>query len=204
MSVPIKTELNMSAALANMQALAGRLRNLSPVHRQIGELLVDSTKRRFGDSTAPDGTAWKALSASSVAAFVAGFKGKGNFRKDGTTLSAAGERRKSNRKPLVGESKALSLTIFYEIGADGSLTVGSPMDYSAWHQFGTGTFAGGSAYRIAPKNKKALAWPGGANPVKSVMHPGIPARPFIGLSADDEAMMADKYAEYILEMPFVS
>lgn len=32
---------------------------------------------------------------------------------------------------------------------------------------------------IKPKNKKALAWPGGAHPVKEVKHPGTKASPFM-------------------------
>ena len=201
MSVPIKTEINLSSSLAATQAIAARLGNLGPVHRQIGELLVDSTRQRFARSMAPDGTAWRPLSDFTIAAFIAGFKGKRNWTKAGA-LSASGERRKASRKPLIGESRALSTTIFYEIGPDGSLSVGSPMEYAAWQQFGTGTFAGGSPYTITPKSKKALAWPGGAHPVKSVQHPGIPARPFIGLSVDDESMMANAYEQLILDVPF--
>ena len=36
-----------------------------------------------------------------------------------------------------------------------------------------------SKYAILPKNKKALAWPGGKHPVKKVMHPGIKPNPFL-------------------------
>lgn len=47
-----------------------------------------------------------------------------------------------------------------------------------WHQEGT------DPYVIRPKGKKALAWAGGPGP--RVNHPGLPARPFIGLSKADE------------------
>ncbi|MGB0955288.1 MAG: phage virion morphogenesis protein [Panacagrimonas sp.] len=49
-----------------------------------------------------------------------------------------------------------------------------------WHQEGTGP------YVIRPKTKKALAWAGGPGPRKKVNHPGLPARPFIGVSRSDE------------------
>lgn len=49
-----------------------------------------------------------------------------------------------------------------------------------WHQEGT------DPYVILPQGKKALSWPGGPGPRTKVNHPGLPARPFIGLSADDE------------------
>lgn len=68
------------------------------------------------------------------------------------------------------------------VGLDG-VEVGTTRVYAAIHQFGGKT----TAHVIRPKRKKALAWPGGRHPVKSVNHPGsrIPARPFIGISADD-------------------
>lgn len=52
-----------------------------------------------------------------------------------------------------------------------------------WHQEGT------KPYTIAPKDKKALSWPGGPGPRGKVNHPGLPARPFMGISqADDQAI----------------
>lgn len=48
-----------------------------------------------------------------------------------------------------------------------------------WHQEGT------DPYEIRPREKKALAWPGGPGPRGVVHHPGLPARPFIGFSAED-------------------
>ena len=48
-----------------------------------------------------------------------------------------------------------------------------------WHQEGT------APYTIKPKSKKALAWAGGPGPRKSVSHPGLPARRFIGISRSD-------------------
>ncbi|WP_411832318.1 phage virion morphogenesis protein [Pseudoxanthomonas mexicana] len=54
-----------------------------------------------------------------------------------------------------------------------------------WHQKGT------PAYTITPKGKKALAWPGGPGPRKKVNHPGLPARPFMGISAEDDQRIGD-------------
>lgn len=52
-----------------------------------------------------------------------------------------------------------------------------------WHQEGT------DPYVIKPKGKKALSWPGGPGPRGKVNHPGLPARPFMGLGADDEQLI---------------
>lgn len=48
-----------------------------------------------------------------------------------------------------------------------------------WHQEGT------QPYTIRPKGKKALFWPGGPGPRKKVNHPGLIARPFLGVSDGD-------------------
>ena len=50
-----------------------------------------------------------------------------------------------------------------------------------WHQEGT------KPYEIRPTNGKALAWTGGPGPRAKVNHPGLPARPFMGISDEDDA-----------------
>lgn len=70
--------------------------------------------------------------------------------------------------------------------------VASPTAYASHHQYGT------SPYQIRPKNKKALAWPGGAHPVRGVNHPGLVARPFMGLSDEDRTAI-EAIAGYYLE-----
>lgn len=59
-----------------------------------------------------------------------------------------------------------------------SVTVGTDRPYAAYHQFGTGP------YVIRARTKKALHWPGARHPVKSVRHPGLPARPFFPFDGD--------------------
>lgn len=54
-----------------------------------------------------------------------------------------------------------------------SVSVGTDRPYAAFH------FTGTKPYRIEPKNKKALAWPGAKHPVRGVNHPGLPPRPFL-------------------------
>ena len=48
-------------------------------------------------------------------------------------------------------------------------TVENPVPYAAVHQFGSGTYAGGSAYAI----------PNAFGSGKTVLHPGVPARPMV-------------------------
>jgi phage gpG-like protein len=174
----IKVEINTGPVLKQLAQVASKLANLGPVHRQIGELLVDSTKVRFAQSKAPTGVSWAALSETTLGAYIGTF-GKSNFKKSGE-LSARGQARLASRKPLV-KSGTLAEQIFYAVSANGKeLTVGSPMEYAAVQNFGQKKGASGTTKRGAP-----IPWG------------DIPAREFIGLSADDKAMMAREYADYI-------
>ncbi len=175
MTVKVEISLDVSSALAKLQATAAKMGNLSGVHQAIGEQLVDSTKQRFASSTAPDGSTWQALSLTTLERYVATF-GKSHFGASGR-LNKSGANRVMSRKPLVGESKSLSTQIHYEVSTDGNaLTVGSPMVYAAVQQFGQKKGASGTSKRGSP-----IPWG------------DIPARPFLGLSRADIEMMERQY-----------
>lgn len=188
MSAPFEVKLDVGPALNALQNTAAKLGNLSPVHRAIGELLVDSTKQRFADSQAPDGSTWQTLSETTLQIYIKGWGkndrsrfGASNFKKGGDLNARGTARLNELRKPLIGKSKDLSTQIFYEVSANGNeLTVGSPMVYAAVQQFGQKKGASGST-----KNGRPI-------PLGD-----IPPRPFIGLSTDDLAMMQRQYSDYI-------
>lgn len=97
---------------------------------------------------------------------------------DGTpwaALSPATIKRKKHGKPLVGESKRLLSEIHYLVTNDG-VEVGSPMEYAATMQFG------------AAKH----SFTGGRTPWGD-----IPAREFLGLSAEDEMAVLDILQEHL-------
>lgn len=101
--------------------------------------------------------------------------------KSPVTLARYGARR-SNRidtRPLFGPSGALSSTIAYEAGRD-SVSVGSNMIYAAAMQFGAAQGAFGRTSRGGP-----IPWG------------RIPARPFLGLSAEDETALVEITEEWI-------
>ncbi len=154
-------------ALAGLAAGAG---NLRPVLGELGELMVESTKQRFQSSTGPDGLKWKENSQVTKERAAGAFSN----RRPGARAS-----RIANKKPLIGESKALSTTIFYR-ATDDTLEWGSPMEYSATHQFGASKGAFGKTRRNSP-----IPWG------------DIPARPFLGLSADDEVTVRDRFNRYL-------
>lgn len=76
--------------------------------------------------------------------------------------------RKGNKRPLIGESRSLSTQIFREVLSDG-VAIGSTVKYAAVHQFGARKGQFGKTRRGAP-----IPWG------------DIPARPFLGISSEDE------------------
>ena len=102
----------LKAALDRLQR---SLSDMSPVMRDIGELLAERAKQRFGSSTGPDGKAWAPNAPSTIAAYL----GRHGGRKKGAARAAA-------KKPLIGESLALSTTIHYQAGIASGGTSGSP------------------------------------------------------------------------------
>jgi phage virion morphogenesis protein len=152
-------EINLKKFKRGLYLLEQAGRNLTPILEQIGEEMVQNAWDRFGREETPDGRPW----ASDAASTVAEKQAKGRILK------------------ILQSSGMLRNTINYRV--DGSnLAVGSPQDYAEHHQLGKP-----GPWIIKPKAKKALAWDGAAHPVKGVKHPGIKARPFLGLSEDDKA-----------------
>lgn len=85
----------------------------------------------------------------------------------------------SGRTPLL-DTGAMRDDISPDSGPDW-VEIRAGAKQARWHQEGTGPFV------ILPVNKKALAF--GDHVVARVNHPGLPARPFIGISAEDEDLI---------------
>jgi len=96
-----------------LQTLAGRMSNLSPIMRAIGDRIVEQTKRRFeAGGPAPDGTPWK--------------EPKTPNPKRVRTLTVSGHLRDSIRPQLMGNN---------------AVQVGTNKEYAAIHQLGGRTAA---------------------------------------------------------------
>lgn len=147
-------KVTIMLADAEVQAWFGKLidlgQDLRPVLSDFGEILIESTQRRFVTGTAPDGSTWAPLRAR-------------------------------QGKPLL-DTGTMRDQIDANVGTDFVEIVASARQ-ARWHQFGTDPFV------ILPRRKQALAWPGGPGPRKRVDHPGVPARPFLGLSDQDREQM---------------
>lgn len=88
--------------------------------------------------------------------------------------------RKAGNKPLTGETGSLMKEIHYQLISNDTLEVGSIMDYAATQQFGAkqGQFG---------RNKRNAPIPWG----------DIPARPFLGISTEDEQTILDTFNNYL-------
>lgn len=87
---------------------------------------------------------------------------------------------KKGTKPLIGESRSLSTQIYYQVGRN-QVMVGSPLIYSAVQQFGAHKGQFGATRRGSP-----IPWG------------DIPARPYLGISVDDEREILDIVSDYLL------
>ena len=122
-----------SALQAALQRLEQRGTNLRPALLGIGEAWIGMVKATFATSTSPFGDKWAPNSAATYSAQLAKFSG--SYSKKTGRLTATGARRVMNKKPLIGETRQLSTTIYKRVDGN-TLVVGSPMAYAAVHQWG--------------------------------------------------------------------
>lgn len=174
----ITIKINDREIQQTIKRLARAGGDLKPAMQDIGEYLTVSTKKRFAEGQAPDGTPWEPNTAATIAAFAR--------RKKGSSVRRPGERRPKKRdlgaagkKPLIGESRRLSTEINYRADAS-SVAVGSSLEQAAVMQFGAkkGDFG---------RTKRGAAIPFG----------NIPARPYLGLSDDDKVEIMEILREYL-------
>lgn len=165
----ITISIDNQSVLAALEALRTKMGNMTPAMQDIGEHLTETSKRRFDTSTAPDGSRWAPNSQVTILSYLGG--SKGNTTKSGK-ISAKGVGRVMGKKPLIGESRSLMSTIHYDAKAD-SVEIGSPMVYAAMQQFG------------GSKSAFPHLWG------------DIPARPFLGLSDEDERSVLDIITGYL-------
>lgn len=168
----IRVEIDSADVQAAFARMRQALTHMRPLMRDLGEHLVETTKRRFDTSTAPDGSPWAPNTETTYLRYLGNFNS--GFGKDGR-INNKGAARAAAKKPLIGETRSLSTTINYLPG-DSFVEIGSPMVYAAVQQFGAraGSFTGGKS-------------PWG----------DIPARPFLGLSGEDEVEIGRTVSRYL-------
>jgi len=166
-------EFNDDETLRALDRLSDGLGDLSIMMQDVAEFLVTSTKDRFGEGTAPDGTPWAPKSQTTLDAYAA--------RHD-----------RVDARPLFGPSGMLSQRIFAETTAD-SVRWGSPMIYAAVMQFGAEQGEFGAFMGIDKRGRRHF---------HTIPWGDIPARPFLGLSETDRdgiTAIANEYVEMLLQ-----
>jgi phage virion morphogenesis protein len=164
----ITVSMDSRSVVEALADLRGKVSDLAPALQDIGEHLTETTKRRFDTSTAPDGSKWADNSDVTILQYLGSMKGV--FGKRGG-MTKKGMTALLSKKPLVGHGD-LGKTIF-PVYDDSSVSIGSRLPYSAMQQFG-GTRA-----------EFPNLWG------------DIPARPFLGLSGEDERSILDIVAGYM-------
>ena len=66
-----KIDFNDTEAALALNSVVDGLSDMTPFLREVGEFMVFSTKTRFGQGTAPDGTPWAPKSQTRLDAYAA-------------------------------------------------------------------------------------------------------------------------------------
>lgn len=179
MADSITFRLEDKAVLDRLRQIAGRVDNMAPAMRAIGEIMAESTQQRFSAGRDPFGVKWEPLAYKTIMERLAkisndyaaysnlktGKEGRvkvgakaGALNKDGRISKRTANR--LNVKPLV-DTGILQDSIRYQVAGDGNSVA-----------IGTNRFAG--------------EWEGGAAVHQFGDKKGnIPARPFLGVSDSD-------------------
>lgn len=179
----ITLDLNCQAAEAKLQQVMAVMHQPQALLQDWGEVLVESTQARFTSQTGPDGKIWQALSPR-----------------------YARRKKRHQDKALVLDGYLRDL-LRYQISGN-ELQVGSDRKYAAIHQLGgeidiaarsqqlyfRQNKAGDVSRLFVKKNKSNFAqWATIGN-----YRIKIPARPFLGVSTNDEAKLLQKAEDRLL------
>ena len=183
--ISITAELNDAEATARLQALLDRMDRRRPFMADIGEALVASVGRRFRAQRAPDGTPWTPLKPATI---------------------KARTRRGHSQLAILRERGHLAGSINYD-ATESEVRIGSPAETAAIHQLGgriEKKERAAKIYRMKDKDGKIgrrFVKKSEANHVTDVSigaHSiNIPARPFLGISTEDETSIFEAAARWL-------
>jgi len=153
----ITVTIDNRAVTEALRTLIARGRNPAPALKAIGERLVRSTGERFEREEDPEGNKWRPLIYDRPGRYRTRGKYRPTHGKRGEQLK--GFREYLERKKILTDTGELRDSISWEVEGGGILSVGTPKIYGAVHQLGS-----------APEHRAR-----------------IPARPYLGMSREDEA-----------------
>lgn len=176
----LEFEVDLSA-IEVVGKVAQRMSNFGPALRKSGIYLERQTRNRFLKEEDPDGRPW-------------------------TPLSKATLKQKKTRA-ILRETGSLAASISMSGPANNEVKVSSSTFYGIYHQTGTKAFqvAGRRAtlrFKVGKSGRSKFAKQGKANFEQDVniggyQHPGIPARPFLGINEQDVAAIRGIFQDHV-------
>ncbi|MFA6966073.1 phage virion morphogenesis protein [Bosea sp. (in: a-proteobacteria)] len=146
-----------SEGIARLEKLVDRATRKPDLLKNLGEALLDTTRKRFDSQKDPKGTAWTPLRPLTIAI-------------------------RGNDAPILTVSGNLKGSLNYEVVGD-TLRIGPSAIYGPVHQFGATIKAKHGVLTIPLGKAKNTGKFGDTLQVRSVT---IPARPFVGYGPEDE------------------
>lgn len=156
-----------------------------PFLTSVGQALFNSTQERFHREVGPDGTPWPKLKPKTIKARIKGG---------------------SSQIAMLRETRGLYGSLNVRTSED-EVRLGTAHDLASVHQFGATIRMperDGHVYRMRSANGEAgcrFAQKEKANHITKVRIPAretvIPARPFVGLSAEDEAKILEEATDWL-------
>jgi len=180
-SISITAELGTAEATARLQDIIDRMSNRRPFFESVGSRLIKSASDNFQAESAPDGAAWTPLQASTMRSR----KAKGQLPLTILRSNSPGKSGSSLAGSIVAQS------------TDSELRVGSDVIYAAIHQLG-GSISRAAGSRTMVGRRFAKAGSSGGRQVATKAYTiTIPARPFLGMSPEDEIGILESAEEWL-------
>jgi len=179
----ITVRVNSQAIAQYLSSILERGQHMKPAFDQIGEYLIRETQLRFDRQESPDGNPWAPLKPRTV-------KAKNRQNKISKILQARGDLRRS---------------IVYQ-SSNTSLVIGSNRDYAAIHQFGGEIALAARSRAVNFRVNKRTGQSRFARKERGNFQQDvnfrasriiIPARPYLGVNAQDEAEIIRILSTYL-------
>lgn len=177
MTISIDLELNTAETQARLQAMIERMDNRRPFFEDVGQALTDSARARFRAQADPGGKPWTPLRPRTI---------------------KAREKRGRSAIRILSERGDLSGSINFAASND-SVSVGAVPIYAAIHQLGgTISKAASTRWMVGRRFARRAEGDGGREVAIKAHTITIPARPYLGVSADDEAEIFDMAERWLM------
>lgn len=175
--IRLEVTLHQEEARQALRQLMGRIERLTPFFNALGERQVNSTKENFYRETAPDGQAWQALHPATI---------------------RARQKRKLSQLSILRESGSLIGSIYHQ-ASEAGVEVGSDHHLSAVHQLGkTIQKKEGKRWMAGRRFAKREKTPEGREVAIRAHQITIPARPFLGVSREDERLIMEDAEDWLV------